>query len=360
MEENAAIFMPHSPSHIVIAADIIKQFSSQCPEDSSINTEISCTTEENAEEKEIIKSGRSCDKGKVHSSVEDLVVDKDSKEGRKTKDTGASFYKQQRRRRAKQRQRNNTVSEETPEVQPKLEYRKKHRRRTKSSSDSFAYLEDDFSLLDTNDLDTLEATDRTDTLKRAVLLVVPGGKAVASSVLYLRSFSSDLNIVEHAGLGKTKVGLKKLLRSSDVVVSHLSAVQNGLKSKSFAVKDASMIVFLDLRYSDDLFDMIQTKTEPATQFIMMFREFPYRSDVCSLESILQYVKAKLHLKSIITVSNSLTDVMRIMYPDVAYARDIISIVDSEKVFQLLKGNLSTTFGTYGVIEGMRNPLLSLT
>ena len=117
-----------------------------------------------------------------------------------------------------------------------------------------------------------------------------------------------------------------------------------------------MLVLLDLCYSDDLFSVVPNKTECGPDVVMIFKEFPYRSDVCSLESILQYVKAKLYLTGIITVSSQTKHVLKIMYPDVVYTKDIVSVTDLENMTRLLKEYMSTTFGTYGKIEGKWIPM----
>ena len=213
-----------------------------------------------------------------------------------------------------------------------------------------------FSVLCVDDLGGQKDIVNSVVSKRAILVVVPSGKTVSSAVTKLRSHTRDMTITEHAGCSKPKIGLRKLLRSSDVVVSHLPAVRNGIKSKSFAVKDVSLLVLLDLCYSDDLFSVVPNKTECGPDIIMIFKEFPYRSDVCSLESILQYVKAKLYLTSIITVSSQTKHVLKIMYPDVVYTKDIVPVTDFENMTRLLKEYMSTTFGTYGKIEGNWIPM----
>ena len=358
---NTAIFMPHSPSHIAIAADIIKRVSSESHADSLACVQDTFVTQkrETLSNKVNTETDEVCGEDGDQANVSDkgLIIQEAIEETKRVKEVASgSFYKQQRKKRSRQRQRNNTVSEETLEAQPKLEYKKKHRRRTKSSSDSRTYLEDDFSVLGVDDLDGQKDIVNSVVSKRTVLVVVPSGKAVASAVTKLRSHARDMIITEHAGYGKPKMGLRKLLRSSDVVVSHLPAVRNGIKSKSFAVKDVSLLLLLDLCYSDDLFSVLPNKTECGPDIVMIFKEFPQRSDVCSLESILQYVKAKLYLTSIITVSSQTKDVLKVMYPEVAFTRDVVPVTDFGNVTRFLKEYMSTTFGTYGKIEGIWIPM----
>lgn len=358
---NTAIFMPHFPSHVAIAADIIKRVSSESHADSPAYVQDTFVTHkrETLANKENSGTDEVCgeDGDQTNASDKGPIIQIAIEETERVKEVASgSFYKQQRKKRSRQRQRNNTVSEETLEAQPKLEYKKKHRRRTKSSSDTLTYLEDDFSVLGVDDLGGQDDIVTSFVSKRAILVVVPSGKTVGSTVTKLRSLTRDMIITEHAGCSKPKIGLRKLLRSSDVVVSHLPAVRNGIKSKSFAVKDVSLLVLLDLCYSDDLFSVVPNKTECGPDIVMIFKEFPYRSDVCSLESILQYVKAKLYLTSIITVSCQTKHVLKVMYPDVVYTKDIVPVTDLENMTRLLKEYMSTTFGTYGKIEGNWIPM----
>lgn len=106
---------------------------------------------------------------------------------------------------------------------------------------------------------------------------------MTSTVTVLRS-SAKIKTVEHAGSGKPKTGLRRLLSSKSVVVSHYAALRNCLRSRSFDFVDVSLAVFVDLCYSDDIFSVFPPNTE--TRCVLMFREFPYESDICSLESVL--------------------------------------------------------------------------
>ena len=348
-KQNAAIFIPDTQSHLVIAASAINGHFSQVDVDSKVvykfeKQDVSGTTGE----KPNIKTEASGQTEIVHEhNVSTKTVEEN------TTVVSGSFYKQQRRKRSKQRQRNITVSEDPTRAQPTLEYKKKHRRRTKSSSDSLSYLEDDISAVssDVASMQMDEAISHESMAKGSVLVIVPSSRTIAASAGKLRSLLGQLTIAEHGAVSKPKVGIRRLLKSNHVVISHLPAVINSIKAKSLSIKDTSLFVFTDISYSDDTFTIMPNRMENGPTIIMIFKEFPYRSDFCSLESILQYVKTKLSVPSILSVSDHKLDLLRILYPEMAYSLKTMTNVDMMEIVCTLRGHISTTFGTYGELHG---------
>ncbi len=133
--KNIVVFLPYQASHIDIAAYMIDQQINDGQNRYSVDVTQPNETIEHSE-----KGGT--DGPEKQQTVQEPDV-KGEELGSGDNVTGA-FYKQQREKRAKGRRINKTVSETVSETP--LEY-KKSRRRTKSSSESLAFLEEDMSRL---------------------------------------------------------------------------------------------------------------------------------------------------------------------------------------------------------------------
>ena len=281
--QNAAVFMPHSRSHLVIAAETINSHFNQMDADSNAVIQPTLSSDQTAEREnqDVPDTTEIKPDIRVHNSMHNETMDKPIVCSKNVQESlpavSGSFYKQQRKKRAKQRQRHITISGETIQAEPKLDYKKKQRRRTKSSSDSLSYLEDDISTVskEVANVQVDEDTSHETLEKRAVLVIVPSSKAIAASAAKLRTALGQLTIAEHGVISKLKVGIRRLLKSTQVVISHLPAVRNSIKAKSLSVKDVSLIVFMDIFYSDDIFTLMPNRMENGPTTVMIFKEFPY-------------------------------------------------------------------------------------
>ncbi len=320
------MYLPHAASHVKVAADL---FAAHFADEPSWNMETAAHHSHSVQAK---------------TASDDVKIPKAASSGRKS-EKGQTFYQQQRERKSKQRRRHHTVSEDVQT--DKLQYRRKQRR-IRTSSDSLEYLEADLSGVHLEDKETVVG-EGGEAKKKGALLVTSSGKLVASSVFRLKSLVSHLKTAEHAGTSKPKVGLRKLLALNDIVVTHFAAVKNSLKVKSVDVKDTSLVVFTDVVYSDEMFDVLPSVVDGNPPVITVFKEFPHRGSVCSLENILRYVRSRMGITHRVVQHTS--ELMEAMFPEVTCSRAALPSAAASDMAAAVRTPLSAAFGTYGEVQG---------
>ncbi len=272
---------------------------------------------------------------------------------------GAKFYQQQKQKKKAQRRRGNTVNDQVdPEPKnAKLEYKKKNRRRTKSSNDSLKYLEKDTAALNLDESDLGRDSPDIPQKDHTILVMVPTWRTVSETVNVLQTQLPHLSVIEHAGSSKSKVGLRKLLRTRDVVVSHVTAVKNCIKSRSFSLSELTLFLVIDIdmkqseSINDQLIDLATGKRLEKCDLIMMFTDLISPSGLCSVEDVIRMFKAKLRTNHLLCAQKNVKDLVNVVWPEVTYSTLVASSDSLGEVAEQIVQQMSIVYGTYENIQG---------
>ena len=361
--QNSLIYLPHAASHALISAGVVQKHifylaDNKDQEDVPQSCEKTELSHKETEESIIAKGKKGTSELEPHLKES---VPTSPRKGNPAPMDGAKFYQQQKQKKKAQRRRGNTMNDQVdPEpVNVKLEYKKKNRRRTKSSNDSLKCLEKDTADLRLGENDDMTGKDSCDNPQKAhnVLVMVPTWRTVSETVNVLQAQLPHLSVMEHAGSSKSKIGLRKLLRTCDVVVSHVTAVRNCIKSRSFSLSELTLFVVIqiDMRQSesinDELIDLATGKRLEKCDLIMMFMHLISPSGLCAVEDVIRMFKAKLRTNLLTCVKENVKDLAKIIWPEVTYSTLLVSSESLVEVAEQIVQRMSTVYGTYGNIQG---------